>query len=639
MKKAQIKKSMSALAMAAVIAVSLFGYGCGAKSASTSSDAGVSGDFTATAKGFGGDVSVTLTLTDGAITGCTAEGKDETEGVGSQAIAKMPGAIAESGSIAVDGVSGATITSTAIKEAAAAALTAAGLNPDDYKTAVVNDATAEDSTVDADVVVVGAGGAGMTAAITAAAEGKSVVILESQSMVGGNSVRATGGMNAGKTVYQDENEFGESAGVEKTLKTAAEKYADNETITALAKTVSEQWAAYQANPTGYFDSVELMELDTMIGGKGINDPELVETLCANSADAIDWLDEHGITLHNVSSFGGASVKRIHRPVNAEGKTVSVGSYMIPLLQENCEKAGVKMMLDTTATEILTDANGAAVGVKATGASGETVTVNAKAVVLATGGFGANLDMVVKYKPELKGFMTTNAPGIQGQGIEMAQAIGAATVDMDQIQIHPTVEANTAALITEGLRGDGAILINEEGQRFIDEVGTRDVVSAAEIAQTGSYSWLVVDQAMADASSVIQGYIKKGYTVTGATYEELGKAMGVDAAAFAETMEKWNGYVEAKNDPDFGRTSFANPLNTAPYYAVKVTAGVHHTMGGLKINANTEVLNEKGEVIPGLFAAGEVTGGVHGANRLGGNAVADFTVFGRIAGAAASDYVA
>lgn len=639
MKKAQIKKSMSALAMAAVIAVSLFGYGCGAKSASTSSDAGVSGDFTATAKGFGGDVSVTLTLTDSAITGCTAEGKDETEGVGSQAIAKMPGEIAESGSIAVDGVSGATITSTAIKEAAAAALTAAGLNPDDYKTAVENNATAEDSTVDADVVVVGAGGAGMTAAITAAAEGKSVVILESQSMVGGNSVRATGGMNAGKTVYQDENEFGESAGVEKTLKTAAEKYADNETITALAKTVSEQWAAYQANPTGYFDSVELMELDTMIGGKGINDPELVETLCANSADAIDWLDEHGITLHNVSSFGGASVKRIHRPVNAEGKTVSVGSYMIPLLEENCKKAGVQILLNTTANEILTDANGAAVGVKATGASGETVTVNAKAVVLATGGFGANLDMVVKYKPELKGFMTTNAPGIQGQGIEMAQAIGAATVDMDQIQIHPTVEANTAALITEGLRGDGAILINEEGQRFIDEVGTRDVVSAAEIAQTGSYSWLVVDQAMADASSVIQGYIKKGYTVTGATYEELGKAMGVDAAAFAETMEKWNGYVEAKNDPDFGRTSFANPLNTAPYYAVKVTAGVHHTMGGLKINANTEVLNEKGEVIPGLFAAGEVTGGVHGANRLGGNAVADFTVFGRIAGAAASDYAA
>ena len=517
MKKNQIRKSVAALAMAAVVSVSLLGYGCGSKPASSTAG-GVSGEFTGTAKGMGGDVTVTLTLTDGKITGCTAEGKDETPGIGTMALEQLPGAIAESGSIAVDGVATATITSDAIKEAAAAALVAAGLNADDYKTEVKADTTkAEDSTIDADIAIVGAGGAGMTAAITAAAEGKSVVILESQPMVGGNSVRATGGMNAGKTVYQDENEFGESAGVEKTLKTAAEKYADNATITALAKTVSEQWAAYQADPKGYFDSVELMELDTMIGGKGINDPALVETLCSNSADAIDWLDEHGITLHSVSSFGGASVKRIHRPVNAEGKTVSVGSYMIPLLQENCDKAGVQTLLNTTATELLTDANGAVVGVKATGSTGETITVNAKAVVLTTGGFGANLDMVTEYKPELKGFMTTNAAGAQGQGIEMATAVGADTVDMDQIQIHPTVEANTAALITEGLRGDGAVLINAEGKRFIDEVGTRDVVSAAEIAQTGSYSWLVVDQAMVDASSVIQGYIKKGYTVTGQTY--------------------------------------------------------------------------------------------------------------------------
>ena len=535
-------------------------------------------------------------------------------------------------------MSTATITSNAIKEAAAAALTAAGLNADDYKIEVKADETkAEDSTVDADVVIVGAGGAGMTAAITAAAEGKSVVIVESQPMVGGNSVRATGGMNAGKTVYQDENEFGESAGVEKTLKTAAEKYADNETITALAKTVSEQWAAYQANPTGYFDSVELMELDTMIGGKGINDPELVETLCENSADAIDWLDEHGITLHNVSSFGGASVKRIHRPVNEEGKVVSVGAYMIPLLQENCEKRGIDIVLNTTVDTILTDANGAAVGVSGTDKDGNTVVVNAKSVILATGGFGANLDMVTQYKPELAGFMTTNAAGAQGQGIEMATAIGAGTVDMDQIQIHPTVEANTAALITEGLRGDGAILVNANGERFIDEVGTRDVVSAAEIAQPGSYSWLIVDQAMVDASSVIQGYIKKGYTKTGATYEELAKELDVDPATFANTMETWNSYVEAKNDPDFGRTSFANPLNNGPYYAIKVTAGVHHTMGGVTINSATEVLKEDGTVIPGLFAAGEVTGGVHGANRLGGTAVADFVVFGRIAGESAANY--
>ena len=619
-----------------LLAGAMFLTACGGSASSTSAAGGVSGSFTGTAKGMG-EVSVTLTLTDNVITDCTAKGDEETSGIGSVVIEQFPGEVVEGNTINLDSISGATITSNAFVEAAKAALTEAGLNSDDYMAKADKTANGETVSYDADVVVIGAGGAGMTAAMTAADAGQKVVILESQAMVGGNSARATGGMNAAKTVYQDENEFDQAAGVEKTLATAAEKYADNETITALAKTVSEQWAAYQANPTGYFDSVELMELDTMVGGKGINNPELVKTLCEGTADAIDWLDENGITLHNVSSFGGASVKRIHRPVNEEGKVVSVGAYMIPLLQENCEKRGIDIVLNTTVDTILTDANGAAVGVSGTDKDGNTVVVNAKSVILATGGFGANLDMVTQYKPELAGFMTTNAAGAQGQGIEMATAIGAGTVDMDQIQIHPTVEANTAALITEGLRGDGAILVNANGERFVDEVGTRDVVSAAEIAQPGSYSWLIVDQAMADASSVIQGYIKKGYTKTGATYEELAKELDVDPAAFANTMETWNSYVEAKNDPDFGRTSFANPLNNGPYYAIKVTAGVHHTMGGVTINSATEVLKEDGTVIPGLFAAGEVTGGVHGANRLGGTAVADFVVFGRIAGESAANY--
>ena len=598
---------------------------------------GVSGEFTGTAMGFGGEVTVTLTLADGKITACTATGDKETTGVGSVVIDTFPAIVAESGSIAVDAVSGATFSSNAFAEAAAAALTAAGLNPDDYKTAIET-AAAEDRTVDADIVIVGAGGAGMTAAIAASADGLNVVVVESQAMVGGNSVRSTGGMNAAKTPLQDNNTFGEEAGVEKTL-IAAEGYPDNEAITALAATVSEQWEAYKANPEGYFDSVELMELDTMIGGKGVNDPELVKTLCENTAASIEWLESVGAPLTSVGAFGGASVKRIHRPVNAEGKTVSVGAYIVPILEKNLADAGVEVILNTTVDTILTDDSGAVCGVTGVANDGSKLTVNADAVILATGGFGANLEMVVSYKPELEGFMTTNASGIQGQGILMAQALGAATVDMEQIQIHPTVEANTAALITEGLRGDGAILVNAEGKRFIDEVGTRDVVSAAEIAQTGSYSYLIVDQAMVDASSVIQGYIKKGFTTQGDTYEALAAELGMDEAAFAETMNAWNACVEAKSDPEFGRTSFANPLNTAPYYAIKVTPGVHHTMGGLKINPATEVLTEDGSVIPGLFAAGEITGGVHGANRLGGNAVADFVVFGRIAAESAASYVA
>ncbi|MBQ9265400.1 MAG: flavocytochrome c [Clostridia bacterium] len=592
---------------------------------------------TGTAKGFGGDITVTVTLNDGVISDVVIVGDAETQGIGSVAVENFGAEMVNGNTVNVDVMSGATFSSNGILEAARAALTDAGVNPDDYM-AKADKATAEDVTLDADVVVVGAGGAGMIAAITAADAGNKVVIVESQAMVGGNSVKATGGMNAADTPYQDDNTFGESAGVEKMLASAASKYADNADITALAETVKGQWEAYQANPEGYFDTAELMELDTMIGGYGVNNIELVKKMCESSADAIAWLDTQNIHLNNVGAAGGASVKRIHRPVDENGKALSVGAYVVPLLKEAVDsRENVTLLFNTTATAI-TMKDGAAAGIVTTGKDGETVTINAKAVVLASGGFGANLDMVASYKPELKGFMTTNAPGIQGQGILMAQEVGAATVDMDQIQIHPTVQYDSSNLITEGLRGDGAILVNVNGERFIDEVGTRDVVSAAEIAQPQSFSWLIIDNAMLEASNVIKGYQNKGYTFEGNTYEELAAAIGIPADTFAATMNAWNGYVEAKNDPDFGRVSFAQPLNTAPYYAIKVTAGIHHTMGGVKIDTDTHVISTEGNVIPGLFAAGEVTGGVHGANRLGGTAVCDFVVYGRIAGQSAAEYV-
>ena len=620
-------KKLTALLASATMALSLVGCSTGK---------------TYTGEAFGHDkenpVKVTLTIKDKTITKVEVDASHETNGIGSKAAETMPGAIVAANSLEVDGVSGATQTSKAIIEAATAALKQAGLEPSDLVSKNTSTTKAKDIEETVDVVVVGAGGAGMTAAITATDAGKKVIVVESQPIAGGNSVRSTGGMNAAKTPYQDKNEFKEAAGVEKTLATAAEKYADNATITALAATVKSQWDAYQANPQGYFDSVELMELDTLIGGKGKNNPELVKALAENSAAAIEWLASIGADVKNVGAFGGASVKRIHRPVNADGKVTAVGAYIVPILEKNLQDRNVQFLFDTTANEIIMK-DGKAVGIKATGKDGNKVTINAKSVVIATGGFGANAEMVEKYKPELKGFATTNAEGAQGQGINMATAVGAATVDMDQIQIHPTVhieEDGNAHLITEGLRGDGAILVNAEGKRFYDEVSTRDKVSAAIIAQPEKSAWLVVDQSMVDKSAVIAGYIKSGYTVTGATYEELAKAMGVDEATFVSTMNTWNQAVEAKSDAEFNRTSFANPLTAAPYYAIKITPAVHHTMGGIVINPKAEVLNEKGEVISGLFAAGEVTGGVHGANRLGGNAVADFAVFGRISGQSAAD---
>ena len=587
---------------------------------------------TASAQGMNGPVEVEVIATPEKIYSVKVLNHSETEGIGTVAIAELPEKIFKNQSYEIDAVSGATLTSNAIHDAVKAALENGGIDSTPFSVAVHEvKEKRPDETIDTDIVIVGGGGAGMTAAIEAANAGKKIVILESQGMAGGNSIRSTGGMNAAKTPEQDKNSFDEAAGVEKTLKTAEEKYADNAAITALAATVREQWAAYQAAPSGYFDSVELFELDTMIGGKGINNPELVHALASNSADAIQWLESVGAPLPSVSSFGGASVKRIHRPVNAEGKTVSVGTFMLPILEENAKKLGADLRLETRAKKLF-------VGVEAEGPTGEKVTVNAKAVILASGGFGANLEMVTKYRPELEGFMTTNAKGALGDGILMGEEVGAATVDLEQIQIHPTVEMNTAALITEGLRGDGAILVNSNGQRFTDEVGTRDAVSAAEIKQPGSFAYLIVDQAMVDASNVIQGYIKKGYTTQGESYAALAEALQIDPTAFETTMNEWNAAVEAKEDSQFGRTSFASPLSTAPYYAIKVTPGVHHTMGGLKINAETEVLTADGNKIPGLFAAGEVTGGVHGANRLGGNAVADFVVFGRIAGKQAAGYL-
>ena len=245
---------------------------------------------TGTAAGYGGEISVTVTLDGDQIVAVEMTGKDETPGIGSKILEEYPALFVENNGL-VDAYSGATFaqyTRTGVLAAMALALQEAGVDPTAYNREPAEAAAAEDVTIEADIVIVGAGGAGMTAAITAADAGKNVVVLEREPAVGGNSVKSTGGMNAGKTVYQDQNEFGESAGVEKTLK-AAEGYADNEAITALAAKVKEQWDAYQAAPEGYFDSTELFALDTLIGGKGLNDPELVNTLVNNSAAAIDYL--------------------------------------------------------------------------------------------------------------------------------------------------------------------------------------------------------------------------------------------------------------------------------------------------------------------------------------------------------------
>ena len=249
-------------------------------------------------------------------------------------------------------------------------------------------------------------------------------------------------------------------------------------------------------------------------------------------------------------------------------------------------------------------------------------------------------MYTTYRPDLKGTVTTNAPGATGDGIVMAQALGADLVDIEQIQLHPTVEQTTSILITESVRGDGAILVNQSGVRFTNELLTRDAVSAAELAQEGSYAYIIFDQKLRDNLKAIEKYVKSGITVQADTIEGLAEQLNIDPATLATTLADWNEIVKNKRDTQFGRTTGMNEdLTTPPYYAIKIAPGIHHTMGGVKINTAAEVINTDGAAIPGLFAAGEVCGGVHGGNRLGGNAVADIVIFGRIAAESAMAYLA
>lgn len=599
------------------LVVSLAACGQGPTPQTQEEEAGLykPGTYTATETGYNTEVpmEVSVTVSKDKIEKIEVTKHEETDGIGSAVIEKMPEKIIEAQSTEVDAFTGATETSKALIAAVNACL----------KEALVNAPAETGGDREVDVVVIGAGGAGMSAAIAASDAGSSVLVLEKNEIVGGNTTRATGGLNAAKTPYQDANEMsqGEYDAIAKKLETVKEKYPDLE---KLAATVEKQVEDYKANPEGYFDSEELFLLDTLVGGKDLNDKELAKTLVGNSKDAIEWLKTMDMDITSVGAFGGASVKRIHRP-EVDGKTVPVGSYLVPRLEKVLKDKNIEILFGTPATELLVE-EGKVVGVKA-----GDLTVRAKSVVIATGGFGANLEKVAEIKPELKGFVTTNVASITGDGIWMAQAIGADVVDLDQIQIHPTVEQETASLITEGVRGDGAILVNQDGKRFVDEVGTRDVVSAAEIAQDGGFGYLIFDENMVDNSNVLKKYIEKGFTTQGETYEELAKALGIPEDNFAATMEAWNKAVANKKDAEFGRTAFTEPLAKAPYYAIKVSPGVHHTMGGVKINPNGEVIGTDGNVIKNLYAAGEVTGGVHGGNRLGGNAVTDIVVFGRIAG--------
>ena len=549
----------------------------------------IPGTYTETATGFGGEVSVTTTVSENKIEDVQITGDHETENIGTFAVQMLGERILAAQSPNVDALTGATVTSNAILGAFKKTLTDAGADMSAFAAAEdEGKALKKYEELTTDIVIIGAGGAGMTAAINATQEGKDVILLEMMPYAGGNTTKATGGMNAAETHYQKEQ--------------------------------------------GIEDSVEQFIEDTMKGGHDINDRALVTVMAENSAEGIDWLDSIGAPLPKISFSGGATNQRIHAPEDGSG----VGAYLVTALLKKMDELGIKVMYNTKATDLLS-LEGTVNGVLAE--SDDTYyTIHSKAVILATGGFGNNQEMIVRYRDDLEGTVTTSAPGIMGDGIVMAQTVGADLVDIDQIQLHPTVEQKTSMLITESVRGDGAILVNQDGKRFTDELLTRDKVSAAELAQPGSYAYIIFDQKLREGLKATEKYISTGITVQGDTIEDLAAQIDVDPAVLAETLANWNKCVADQNDPEFGRTTgMENDLSTAPYYAIKIAPGIHHTMGGVHIDTGAHVVDLNGNVIPGLFAAGEVCGGVHGGNRLGGNAVADIIVFGRIASSSAVEY--
>ena len=540
----------------------------------------IPGTYTETGTGFGGEITVTTTVSENKIEDVQITGDHETENIGTFAVQMLGERILAAQSPNVDALTGATVTSNAILGAFKKTLTAAGADMSAFAPAEdKGKALKKYEDLTTDIVIIGAGGAGMTAAINATQAGKDVILVEMMPYAGGNTTKATGGMNAAETHYQKEQ--------------------------------------------GIEDSVEQFVEDTMKGGHDINDRDLVTIMAENSAAGIDWLDSIGAPLPKISFSGGATNQRIHAPEDGSG----VGAYLVTALLKKMDELGIKVMYNTKATDLLS-LEGTVNGVMAE-SDDAYYTIHSKAVILATGGFGNNQEMIVRYRDDLEGTVTTSAPGIMGDGIVMAQAVGADLVDIDQIQLHPTVEQKTSMLITESVRGDGAILVNQDGKRFTDELLTRDKVSAAELAQPGSYAYIIFDQKLREGLKATEKYISTGITVQGDTIEDLAAQIDVDPATLAETLANWNKCVADKNDAEFGRTTgMDNDLSTPPYYAIKIAPGIHHTMGGVHIN---------GKVIPGLFAAGEVVGGVHGGNRLGGNAVADIVVFGRISSASAVEW--
>ena len=574
------------------------------KNAATNGSGNSEGGVTAIGQGMGkhGNFDVEVSMKDGAIDRITVLDSPETPGMGDVAMNKLTKAIIDNQTLAVDTISGATLSSMAFLTAVGSALDTLGESSEDWKNrdqvAWQSDVEVPDQT---DVVVIGAGGAGFAAAITAANEGKSVVLLDKMGVYGGDTALSGGEM-----------------------------------------AVPGNWIQVTQ---GVEDSPDNLIEDMLVGGDNKGDPELVAIIANGALDSANWLTyEGGVSWkHDLMQFGGHNIKRSIIPITHSG------SEMTTKLTNRVNTIDEIVLVDNLkATELVQDDSGAITGVKVENqVTGEEKTISCNAVVLATGGFGSNIEMRVQYNPDMDDkILSTDSVAAQGDGIVMAQAVGADTIDMEYIQTYPVCDPETGALLYVGdvrLENYG-ILVNKEGERFVQELDRRDVISNGIKSQTDGVAYLLFDQKAADETGLVEQHAdeyenseSRGVIVKADTLEEVANTQGVDPDALQATVDQWNEYCANGEDPDFNYSAEMNTIDEGPYYLMACKPAVHYTMGGLHITPEAEVLSVDEEVIPGLYAAGEVAGHKMGTNRLGSCSMSDIYTFGRIAGKNAANY--
>jgi urocanate reductase len=554
------------------------------------------GTYTGKGAGINGEIEVEVTVTEDEITDVKVLSHNETPGVSDLAISDIPANIVEHQSLGVDAIAGATYSSKGILEAVANALEQAGADIEALKAKEVKSEKGALVTTEkeVDVVVIGAGGAGLAAAVSAHENGATVLVLEKMPKPGGNTIISGAAYNCVDPGRQI--------------------------------------------PAGIEDSVELHYQQTYEGGDKVGNPELIKILVENAYPTLEWLEGLGMEFTDyVFTVLGGLWPRAHRPVMPLG-TGYITTYMNYIENNSSE---MEVMVNTEATHIIME-NGKAVGVRAEGPEGPVIAKANKGVVIATGGFSKNTEMLNQYNktwPDLTNTLSTNHPGATGDGIKMAVEVGANLVGMEHIQLLPLGDPDTGSLagnIEQAV--ENRIFVNKEGKRFVDEGARRDVMTKALFEQEDAFLWIILDShnyptgdTKNNFNETIDELVAAGRAYKADTLEDLAAQIGVNADNLVAAVEDFNKHVESGEPDEFGRTLYQWKMDTPPYYAGARKPTVHHTMGGIEINTEAQVVDTSGNVIPGLYAAGEVTGGIHGTNRLGGNALADINTFGRIAG--------